>query len=320
MLFATFMVATSANLTMVQASALARPDFLSVMKIEPAQSSAAKKLKIAKLQVLLDRAGISPGVINGLRSEHLTKAIELYQSSGTAIDILKNEQVLDQKLMASGGDAFVDYILSEADVSGPYARVIPTRIQDQDDLKRLSYRSPSEQLAERFHMDEQFLLRLNKGADFSKPGTIIKVANIGRSLDRRVTKIKADKTHGHITAYDEKGSIVAFYPASIGSKQNPSPSGNFTVRNKAGFPAYTLSPENGFEKIDDGVQRVIAPGPNNPVGTAWIGLSERGYGIHGTPEPSKIGSEPSHGCIRLTNWDAMELTVLVKPGVEVIIQ
>ena len=202
------------------------------------------------------------------------------------------------------------------DVRGPFVSAIPQRIQDQGGLKKLHFMRVSELLGERFHMDEDFLLRLNPGTDFSKAGSIIRVANIGKP-DLRVSRIVADKALKLVTAFDASGNLVAAYPASIGSRQNPSPRGEFSVRNKAGNPAYTLAPDNGFEEMEGNRQIIVAPGPNNPVGIAWIGLSKKTFGIHGTPDPSRVGKSASNGCIRLTNWDALELAKLVSTGVEV---
>ncbi|MFK7902085.1 MAG: L,D-transpeptidase, partial [Nitratireductor sp.] len=202
----------------------------------------------------------------------------------------------------------------------PFVDFIPERIQDQRDLKELAFRSIEEALSEKFHMDEAFLKWLNDGLDFSVAGTKIKVASVGRNLDKAVASIKADMNSRWLKAFDKNGNLIASYPASIGSPQNPSPKGSFKVRNKAAFPVYTLSASNTFEKIDDGRSVTVAPGANNPVGIAWIGLSKKSYGIHGTPEPSKVGDAGSHGCIRLTNWDAMELARLVRTGIKVDIQ
>jgi len=275
-------------------------------------------MQIAAIQVLLDRLGFSPGAINGKASSYLERAKRAYaelnghEFPDSDIDITE----LSKK---TGGDFFEPYIITPEDISGPYLEGIPKRIQDQGELKRLDFVSVSEALAERFHMDEAFLLALNHDVDLFKPGTSIRVAKIGKPLDRWVSRIHASKELKQVTVYDLAGKILALYPASIGSLQTPSPSGIFKVTGKAGFPAYTLAPDNGFEPLDGNRQVIVAPGPNNPVGIAWIGLSKPSYGIHGTPEPSAIGKAESNGCIRLTNWDAMELARLVRNGVEVII-
>ncbi len=279
-----------------------------------------EELAIAELQILLDRSGFSPGAIDGQGSVHLERVLEIYRSQFKFNELKIGSPLVSELLGKAGGAAFEEYTLTQDDIRGPFVSEIPKRIQDQGSLKKLNFMRVQELLGERFHMDEVFLERLNPGADFAKAGTVIKVANIGRYLDIRVSRIVAEQDLKQVTAFDGKGRIVAVYPASIGSLKNPSPRGDFTVRNKAGFPAYTLAPDNGFEVMDGNQQVLVAPGPNNPVGIAWIGLSKKTYGIHGTPEPSQIGKSSSNGCIRLTNWDALELAKLVSTGVQVSIR
>ena len=175
----------------------------------------------------------------------------------------------------------------------------------------------TEALAERFHMDEAYLKALNPGVNFNRPGTIIKVANFGKLVSTPVARIVADKSQKQVFAYDEAGKLVAAYPATIGSSDTPSPSGTHAVSRIAFNPNYTYNPKVNFKQGDNDRVLTIPPGPNGPVGTVWIALDKPTYGIHGTPEPSKIGKTHSHGCVRLTNWDAAELAKLVKPGVPV---
>jgi lipoprotein-anchoring transpeptidase ErfK/SrfK len=274
---------------------------------------------IAATQILLDRLGLSPGAINGVSSRYLDRAKRIYRQR-TGQELPDNPAGVRELLAKSGGEAFSEYAITQADVAGPFLRNIPARIQDQGGIGKLNFRSVSEAIAERFHMDENYLTALNPGKDFSIPGTRIKVASTGKPLNKWVSRIHADKALKQLTAFDLQGNILAIYPASIGSRQTPSPNGVFRVISKAGFPSYTLAPDNEFERIDNGKQVIVAPGPNNPVGSAWIGLSAPGYGIHGTPDPSAIGKAESNGCIRLTNWDAMELARLVRNGVVVTIE
>lgn len=280
------------------------------------------ELKIAKLKTILDRNDISPGVIDGKRNSYLDYAIGIFNEKTGESFSLDNQQSIELLIEQAGAkhSIFIEYEITSEDVAGPFVEKIPNRIQDQTGYKKLGFETIEEALSERFHMDEGFLKRLNPNSDFKKAGTKILVANVGSELQTRVASIKADMNGRRLSAYDKNGKIVAIYPASIGSPQNPSPIGNFKVRNKAGFPKYTLSASNTFEPIDDGQQVVVASGPNNPVGIAWIGLSKKSYGIHGTPWPERVGEAGSHGCIRLTNWDAMELTRLVTTGVEVLIE
>ena len=127
----------------------------------------------------------------------------------------------------------------------------------------------------------------------------------------------SDEGRKQVFAYDGAGNLLAAYPASIGSTDTPSPSGLVNVERVALNPGYTYTPKINFQHGANDKILNIPPGPNGPVGTVWMALSKPTYGIHGTPEPSKIGRTQSHGCIRLTNWDATELAKMVKPGVTV---
>jgi len=168
-------------------------------------------------------------------------------------------------------------------------------------------------------MDEDFFRSLNQGKNFGAPGTVITVANLADAppIKTDVERIEVDKAAQAVKAFDGSGKLIAQYPSTIGSTDTPSPEGTHKVKGVAKMPEYTYDPE----KLDfKGVEQeafTIAPGPNNPVGVVWIDLDAPTYGIHGTPEPETIRRESSHGCVRLTNWDAMQLADAVKPGVTV---
>ena len=151
---------------------------------------------------------------------------------------------------------------------------------------------------------------------------MIVVANVRErpKLDKnrqKVTKIEVVKSDHILRALAEDGSLIAVYPASIGSKEKPAPSGDYTVRAVAEDPTYTYNPDYGFKGVKAEKKFVIKPGPNNPVGSVWIDLSVNSFGIHGTAEPAKVGKTYSHGCARLTNWDAEDLAKLVSKGTTV---
>lgn len=270
--------------------------------------------EIAALQVFLDREGISPGVIDGHLGDNVNKAIAAWQQmTGETLDPNNSEDIL-QRLSYSGGLPIVDYTITAADAAGPYVASIPDDYAHKAQLPAMAYTSTSEKLAEQFHMDENYLKSLNPGVDFTIPGTIIKVVNPGPPKTGSVTRIVADKSKKQVFAYGEDGQLISAYPATIGSTDTPSPTGSHTVQRIALDPGYTYNPKINFKQGDNDKILQIPPGPNGPVGTVWIALSKPTYGIHGTPEPSKIGKTNSHGCIRLTNWDATELAKMVKPG------
>ncbi|MEX6506008.1 L,D-transpeptidase family protein [Jiella sp. M17.18] len=275
------------------------------------------KAEVAALQILLDREGMSPGVIDGRMGGNVNKAVAAYREKFGKDLPTGNPQALADDLDATGGPPIVQYEITSADVAGPYVASIPSDYGEKAQLPAMSYERVSEKLAEKFHMDEDYLKAINPGADFNKAGTLIKVANVGPDVTGEVARIIADKGREQVRAYDASGTLLAAYPATIGSTETPSPSGTVQVSRIAFNPSYTYNPKINFKQGSNDKILTIPPGPNGPVGSIWIALSKPTYGIHGTPEPSKIGKTNSHGCVRLTNWDATELAKMVKAGVTV---
>jgi len=272
---------------------------------------------VAALQILLDRRGASPGVIDGRFGSNVDKAIVAYRSINS--DNLKSTDAegIKKALAESGGDAFMNYTITASDAAGPFVASVPSDYGEKAKLDKMSYTSVTEMLAERFHMDEAYLKALNPQANFGRVGTIIRVANIGQPATRQVTRIVADKGKKQVFGYDADNKLVVSYPATIGSTDTPSPTGTHAISRVVLDPDYTYNPNLNFKQGENTKILTIPPGPNGPVGNVWIALDKPTYGIHGTPDPSKIGKTESHGCVRLTNWDAQELAKLVKPGVPV---
>jgi lipoprotein-anchoring transpeptidase ErfK/SrfK len=288
-------------------------------QIEPDITLTGKKSKfeITALQVFLDREGASPGVIDGRMGSNVSKAIRAYEKiTGETLDPNDSEDILT-RLGFNGGLPVMTYEITSADAAGPYVASIPEDYSQKAALPSMAFTSVTEALAEKFHMDEAYLKELNPGVDFTMPGTQIKVINPGTNRHGAVTRIVADKARKQLFAYDDAGQMIASYPASIGSNDTPSPSGIHTVARVAFDPNYTYNPKINFQQGNNTKVLTIPPGPNGPVGTIWIALDKPTYGVHGTPDPSRIGRSQSHGCIRLTNWDATELAKMVKPGVTV---
>jgi lipoprotein-anchoring transpeptidase ErfK/SrfK len=284
--------------------------------IEPPAAFGARE-DVAALQILLDRRGASPGVIDGHFGSNVDKAIVTYREiTGENLKSTDPEGI-KKALAASGGEAFISYTITASDAAGPFVASVPSDYGEKAKLDRLSYTSVAEMLAEKFHMDEKYLKALNPEANFGRVGTIIRVANVGQPVSGEVARIIADKGRKQVRAYDAGGELLASYPATIGSDDTPSPTGTHKVSRVAFDPDYTYNPDLNFKQGNNSSILTIPPGPNGPVGSIWIALDKPTYGIHGTPDPSKIGKTESHGCVRLTNWDAQELAKIVKPDVTV---
>jgi lipoprotein-anchoring transpeptidase ErfK/SrfK len=281
----------------------------------PALSPIISAESIARVQILLDRAGASPGVIDGHFGGNVRKALAAYKEiTGHALDTA-DSQSIEKALEATGGPAFKQYTITNADAAGPYVASVPADYGAKAKLDRLGYTSVPEMLAERFHMAESYLKQLNPDAAFNRPGTVIRVANVGPPKTGKVARIVANKKLETVFAYDQDGKLISAYPATIGSTDTPSPSGTVKVVSVTLDPSYTYNPKVNFKQGNNDKVLTIPPGPNGPVGSVWIALSKPTYGIHGTPDPEKIGKTNSHGCVRLTNWDAQELAKMVSPGV-----
>ena len=315
-----------------EAAAPSAPPLLTVAQIEAGLPTAAPSAESAppegqpaagfapdagmvRLQILLDRSRFSPGVIDGLGGENTRQAIAAWRKANDLEGDAADAAMVERLAAADAGPVMTRYALTAADVAGPFS---PPPGDDLAATARAgtNYSSALERLAERFHVTEALLQGLNPGVDFRRAGQTIVVPAVNDAPLSGVARIVVDKTERSARAYDEAGTLLAFYPATIGSSERPAPSGTVTVVGVAPEPDYTYDPER--VSYDRGDARIIVPaGPNNPVGTVWIDLSRDTYGIHGSPDPSKIGKTASNGCVRLTNWDAEQLAAGVKPGVVV---
>jgi lipoprotein-anchoring transpeptidase ErfK/SrfK len=270
-----------------------------------------------KAQVLLDRQSFSPGAIDGRRSDNFANALRAFQQQNGLNMSGELDAATWKKLSESSDPALIEYTISAADTKGPFAAEIPQSYEKKAELKRLDYTGPLELLAERFHMDEDLLRQLNREKSFDKPGTVITVANVSVkpvALRTKVGKLEVDKTRKWVRVLAPDGKLLAGYPASIGSEEKPAPSGTLKVVRVARGPSYTYNPDFKFRGVKADRELKIAAGPNNPVGSVWIALNEKSYGIHGSAEPAKVGKVDSHGCVRMTNWDALALARLVRKG------
>lgn len=310
---------TAALLLASSPAALSAQDSVSVSVPDSVPSdvfSGSRSKDVLAAQVLLDRSRFSPGVIDGYMGENTRRAIRAFQRANDMDVTGEVSDELLKKLSDSDGKPILEtYTISEDDVDGPFAD-IPSGMEEMAELDELAYETPQELLGEKFHMDREFLEALNPGAEFDKAGTkIVVIAPGERGLAEEVARIEIDKAQESVRAYSEGGKLLARYPATIGSQTNPSPSGTVTVKAIAAEPKYYFDPEGRDWGPDK--ELTIAAGPNNPIGGTWIDLSKDGYGIHGSPDPQMVGKRASHGCVRLTNWDAAELAQAVNTGATV---
>ncbi len=320
----TFALASALLLGGTGASLAAPAPRLTEQTVDGASRPAASDKKSAfpdpglvKAAVLLDRARFSPGAIDGLAGDNLHDAIKAYQQQAG----LDATGVLDaatwERLTAKMPPTLKAYVITAEDAKGPFTKTIPTDFEAQSRLDRLGYHDIREELAERFHMAEPLFRSLNPGFSF-RSGDRIVVTDVGRSEPpAKAARVVVDKAERDVEALDLDGKLLARYPASIGSTDKPAPSGDLTIHAVVRNPDYTYDPNYKFKGVKTKQPFTIQPGPNNPVGLVWMDLGGDGYGIHGTPDPAEVGKTQSHGCIRLTNWDALDLASMVGKGTAV---
>lgn len=274
-------------------------------------------------QVMLDRSGFSPGEIDGKPGANLKRAVTAFQAAEQLTPTGMLDQQTWQRLTERSGSQppLTSYTVTAEDVAGPFTPDIPADLMAQAKLDALGYRSPLEALAERFHANPALLTSMNAGASFSRAGEVIRVPNVDATApvapSGSVTVTVAKETSA-LTLQDESGRVIFHAPVTSGSQHDPLPVGTWKVNGVQQNPPFNYNPALFWDADPDHSKAKLPPGPNNPVGTVWIDISKEHYGIHGTPEPSKIGHVESHGCVRLTNWDAQRVAAFVKPGTKVI--
>ena len=290
------------------------------------ESGVVSQDEALKLQIFLDSQGFGVGPVDGRGGEFTAKAAVLFrQVRGLPAG---------SPLPTANIQPFASYTVTEQDLGALGS--LPSDPEARSKQEKLPYTSLLELLAERFHTSQQYLQSLNTSQriDSLRPGAQIIVPNVARPFrfdafpstypaaspevgGRRQVVVNLREKNLHVL---DQGQIIAAFPITPGSPQHPAPAGNWRVVGSVPWPWY---------RHDEGVlsrgQRTdefynLPPGPNSPVGILWAGLNRPGVGIHGSPVPETIGRTGSHGCIRLTNWDAAIFHTLISKNTPVTIR
>jgi lipoprotein-anchoring transpeptidase ErfK/SrfK len=305
--------------TSSQAAQSLSPDTLSETERASSVGPRMKGALVLRGQVLLDRAHFSSGEIDASYGKNLRMAINGYQKANG----LKVTGSIDAPtwgaLSADVAPILLSYTILEADIEGPYVP-IPKAWADKAKMAVLGFESVEEALGERFHVSPKLLKQLNPDKDMGHVGEEIVVPNIATGDLPKAVEVIIDGSDGTLVLLDANGKIIAQFPATTGSKHDPLPLGKWKVAGVVHNPVFQYTPSLFWDAKPSETKATIPAGPNNPVGVVWVDLSKEHYGIHGTSEPSTIGETQSHGCIRLTNWDATALAQSVVTGVKVLIK
>jgi len=320
-----------------------------------AQAPSYRAGRSLTLQVLLDRAGFSPGEIDGGVGQNTRTAIEAFQ---VAHDLQPTSQMDEGTWKALGGvgadDVLVRYTITSNDLEGPFVEHIPDDMMEKSYLPALAFTSLLEALAEKFHAKPALLRSLNPRAAWAI-GDQILVPNVlngsvapASALDSKTAEneqklatqheknepkepapaatlrpagpvtVIVSKDKSTLTVQNAEGKVILHAPVTSGSEHDSLPLGDWKVTGTQKDPTFYYNPALFWDGNPAHAKAKIAAGPNNPVGVVWIDISKEHYGLHGTPEPGRIGYAQSHGCVRLTNWDAQRVAALVQPGTRVI--
>ena len=297
--------------------------------------------QIFHAQVLLDRAGFSPGVIDGMAGTSFEHAIEGFQE---ARGLTVNGQLdgpTRAALLQDRAPSSLVLRIAESDAQGPFTQ-IPKEPEQQAKMERLAYRNLLEKVAEKFHTSPATIIALNDPRQALRAGSVLRLPNVlpaSRNYEGvkpdiaqllsdlnvsaqqpKASKSVVDKSDKLVRVLDKGDRLIAQFPATLGSDKDPLPLGNWKVNTIAYNPPFKYQPQLFWDVDDSEKEQMLPPGPNGPVGVVWIDLNREHIGIHGTNSPETIKRAESHGCVRLTNWDAARLTRMIEDGMEVVFQ
>ena len=302
--------------------------------------------EIFHAQVLLDTAGFSPGVIDGRKGTSLTQAIKGFQEAKALAVSGKLDPQTRQALLQQSRPSTTYVKLTADDVGGPFTYPLPKKYEEQAKLDRLNYRNMLEKVAERYHTTPATVVALNGPDKLIGPGQTLRLPNVlpasrdysGAISDKQSQLLAqfnvdsnqpkgdfvvVDKSDGTLRVYrgsapskgaKPSGALVAQFPVTTGSSHDPLPLGTWKATTYSFLPPFNFQPDLFWDVSDEKAEQKLPPGPNGPVGVAWLDLTKEHYGIHGTSEPQTIQKTESHGCLRMTNWDVMRLSRMLKPG------
>jgi lipoprotein-anchoring transpeptidase ErfK/SrfK len=279
---------------------------------------------VLKAQVYLDRSDFSVGALDGQWGKNSAVTTYWFQRANGLKPTGDVDEATFRALAAKGGNVppLVDYTISAEDLKGPFVK-LPESVYDKEKLDCLCYETVLEELAEKFHTTQDFLKRLNPSIQFAEAadGQKLIVPNIravvGEGQAPAIAKITVSVAGNSFTGFDANDNVVFHAPTTLGNKYDPSPNETVKIVAIARNPNFHYQPTLFHEVPDSDPEAHLKPGPNNPVGLVWMALSKPHFGIHGTENPESIGYASSHGCVRLTNWDALEVSNRVSKGVEV---
>jgi lipoprotein-anchoring transpeptidase ErfK/SrfK len=307
------------------------PAVLIVIASARAAAQPAAATATLDAQVLLDRAGFSTGEIDGRAGPNFGRAVDAFRRAHSVPETAAIDEVIAHLVRVVGEmPALVNYQIAPLDVEGPFTPHIPSDLMAQAKLDTLGYRTPVEKLGEKFHASPRLLQQLNPGARLMAGETILvpNVEPFDYSLPEPATLDAAEpvppvtivvtRATSALTVEDEDGRILFHAPVTTGSSHDPLPLGVWKVTGVQRNPVFHYNPELFWDAAPGHSKARLAAGPNNPVGVAWVDLTKEHYGIHGTPEPSRVGHAASHGCVRLTNWDVQRLLQWARPGTRVV--